>query len=375
MHALLVTFGSVLSPRGGLAVRARATLDALTDIGIHVDVVSSEEPVTSLHAAGIDGDVNVHTLRRALRWGWSTELVARVAALGPDVDVVITESALLMPAICCAMTSTPVIWDTNECETLHYRRLSPTVQNRVRGMMWWALELFSSRRCRTLVAISEAEAQWWRALFPGASDKVVVVEHRPHVRTVDHVAARRQLLDMGYANERDVVLLFAGSLIGKHNATAVEWIVEQLAPGLPDGSCIILVGRGTERVSPRPPDRAKVYALGEVEDVDTLIAGADVCLAPLSSGAGVKTKVLHYLAHGRTVIGTPLAFEGITDAPGCIAAPLDELRERILREIRTAAATRYDATRMASQHAWLDATCGRPVVSAQWRSILARAAS
>lgn len=89
--------------------------------------------------------------------------------------------------------------------------------------------------------------------------------------------------------------------------------------------------------------------MGEVEDADELIRRAEVCLAPLLSGAGVKTKVLHYLAHGRPVLGTPLAFEGIEDAPGCHTASLAEFPAR-LRELL--AAPEADERLAAARQAW-----------------------
>jgi len=54
-----------------------------------------------------------------------------------------------------------------------------------------------------------------------------------------------------------------------------------------------------------------------VDEIDSIIDSADLCLAPLATGAGVKTKVLHYLAHGKRIAGTPIAFEGLSGAPGC----------------------------------------------------------
>ena len=116
---------------------------------------------------------------------------------------------------------------------------------------------------------------------------------------------------------RGPVLLFVGNLLGKHNADAARWLLEELAPRLPADCTLVLAGPGTDEVPPPESTSALVCRLGAVSDIDAVIAGADLCLAPLAAGAGVKTKVLHYLAHAKPVVATPVAREGIEDAPGC----------------------------------------------------------
>ena len=111
--------------------------------------------------------------------------------------------------------------------------------------------------------------------------------------------------------------------------------------------------------------------LGAVDDVDSIIATADLCLAPLATGAGVKTKVLHYLAHGKRVAGTPIAFEGLSGAPGLLEAPLDVLPDLVARIIAAPESADAARSRVAAQHAWLAEHHGRPLIIDQWRNVLA----
>jgi hypothetical protein len=115
-----------------------------------------------------------------------------------------------------------------------------------------------------------------------------------------------------------------------------------------------------------------VCRLGAVSDIDAVIAGADLCLAPLAAGAGVKTKVLHYLAHGKLVIATPVALEGIEDAPGTEATTLADFPSAILGWIGRRDDP-VDRRREALQRAWLDARYGHARVADQWRDALTRA--
>jgi hypothetical protein len=165
------------------------------------------------------------------------------------------------------------------------------------------------------------------------------------------------------------VLLFLGTLRAKHNAAAAAWIVETLVATLPAGVTVLLCGPGTERLTPSKPSAARVVALGAVDDIDTVVAAADLCLAPLASGAGVKTKVLHYLAHGRPVAGTPAAFEGLTGAPGLYPASLEELPALVGRLCRQGEDPALAMTRAQAQRAWLEEHHGRAHVRAQWQEV------
>jgi hypothetical protein len=165
------------------------------------------------------------------------------------------------------------------------------------------------------------------------------------------------------------VLAFVGTMTAKHNAFAASWIVDVLAPSLPPAATVVLCGAGSERLHGRGAG-ARVVALGRVDDVDSVVAAADLCLAPLASGAGVKTKMLHYLTHGRRVAGTPVAAEGLDGAPGVYSASLDQLPALVQRLIARHEPRRVAEQRAAEQRAWVERFHGRDLIAAQWRGVL-----
>src|SRR6202043_2767089 len=122
---------------------------------------------------------------------------------------------------------------------------------------------------------------------------------------------------------------------------------------LPEAVTVLLCGPRTEQLHGTGAG-ARVVGLGLVEDVDAVVASADLCLAPLASGAGVKTKVLHYLAHGRRVAGTPVAFEGLEGAPGTFEAPLDELPLLVARLSTDIESEEEVQARAAAQRTWIE---------------------
>jgi glycosyltransferase involved in cell wall biosynthesis len=368
-RVLLITFGPVLNPQGGLGVRARSVLEGLTELGLRVSVISHYEDSLD----GLPRSVaTFHVLRRPLRLGWSWELVRVARDLAKEVDVAIVESALLLPALRVGRPTTPIVWDTNECETLHYTRLKGTMTNRLRLFVWRQIERWAVRWTQVIVAVSETEATWWARLFPRSKDKLVVVRHRMLAEPVDSSDARRTLEQLCRSELHGPVLLFVGTLAAKHNAAAARWLVDELAPSLPPDCFLVLAGPGTEHVRTHRPTKAQVIGLGTVTEIDAVIAGADACLAPLDAGAGVKTKVLHYLAHGKLVLATPVATEGLDGAPGVLVAQLDDFPAKVLEFLNRPEDVEAAQRRAQGQRDWIEREFGSERVLEQLREALGR---
>jgi hypothetical protein len=164
-----VAFGPVLKPNNGMAVRDRSTVENLAGIAISVSVLSAGAPEGGTIRAG-NHVVTVTGLRRRLWYGWSLELAKEVRRLCGSVDAIVVASAMLLPAVFAAHPKVPIIWDTNECETLHYSRLPRSTSNVCRGAIWRVLEWWACRAADIVVVVSDRHAEWWRSFFPSCSD-------------------------------------------------------------------------------------------------------------------------------------------------------------------------------------------------------------
>lgn len=105
-------------------------------------------------------------------------------------------------------------------------------------------------------------------------------------------------------------VVFVGNLFYEPNRRAVRYLHDVLAPALPSGATIEVIGR-------YPPslrglaDRLRLR--GPMRDLRPVLETATVAVAPLDAGAGMKLKVLDYLAAGLPIVGTAEAFVGIAD--------------------------------------------------------------
>jgi glycosyltransferase involved in cell wall biosynthesis len=342
-------------------------LEAFRDLGLSVDVITTEEDGPADDTFDFVDDLVV--LEAKLFFGWSRELVSRTKHLSSRADAVVIASAMLLPAVLASRPIAPIVWDTNECETLHYRRLPKGIRSIAGGTAWRVLESWAARACDHVIAISEVEQQSWARLFPAVQSKISTVVHRPLWREVSPSEARVAISEFRGPSTTGPVALFVGNLVAKHNRAAAEWLRSELTPLLPPGSTLLLVGPGTEAFSRISTRGAECIGVGPIEEVDAVIAGSDLCLAPLAAGAGVKTKVLHYLAHGKRVAGTPTAFEGLERAPGLTAAVLGDLAEIVVEILRSPEAAEAARRRASEQREWLEAHHGRERVAAQWSTV------
>lgn len=378
---LMVTFGSVEQPHGGVQTRARLTAEVFTDLGVPMTIVSTREPArreAPAWAAALTAPRNKPAK------GFSVEFARLIHREAASCSVVIANNAMFLPAITAARVRQPLIWDTNECQTLHYRRLPPTVGNRLKYLAWLGLERWAARRCRLAIAIGDEEAAIWRSTHPCLRDKLVIVDHATLATGRDQQKARKKLSDELGRPLIGPVLLFLGTLRAKHNAAAAHWILDELVGTLSPDVTVVLCGPGSDELVTdagevhRAGDRrgtekgAAVFGLGAVDDVDAVVAASDLCLAPLAAGAGVKTKVLHYLAHGKRVVGTPTAFEGVADAPGLYPTSLEDLPALVAQLCGTVESPTAAGERARAQQAWMDEHHGRTRIAEQWKQVLAR---
>ena len=364
---MLITFGSVQQPDGGLQVRARVLAESLADLGIPPAIVSTREPLPR-------GPVptwarSMHVPAQKPTKGFSVEFARLIRRVAASSDLVIMENAMFMPALTASRVALPMVWDTNECQGLHYSRLPSTLDNRAKQLVWVGLERWAARRCRLAVSIGDPEAREWRWRYASLRNKVVTVDHVPFARAVTGAGARADVERLAGLKFAGPILVFVGTLAAKHNQVAAQWIVDVLAPSLPEAVTVLLCGPRTEQLHGTGIG-ARVRGLGLVDDIDAVVASADLCLAPLASGAGVKTKVLHYLAHGRRVAGTPIAFEGLEGAPGTFAAPIADLPDLVARLAGAAESMPAAEQRAAAQRTWMSQHHTRVQAVDQWREAL-----
>jgi sugar transferase (PEP-CTERM/EpsH1 system associated) len=121
------------------------------------------------------------------------------------------------------------------------------------------------------------------------------------------------------------LLLFTGQMDYRPNVEAVTAFARDVMPELP-GVRFVVAGR-----KPAPEVLALreqgVIVTGEVADIRSWLAAADIVVAPLAIARGIQNKVLEAMAMEKAVVASPAAFEGIEAEPGrdlVLAAPAEQ---------------------------------------------------
>ena len=92
------------------------------------------------------------------------------------------------------------------------------------------------------------------------------------------------------------------------NQAGIAWFCENVAPHVSLKTCV--VGKGMQAVKDELEKHGNVTVLGEIQDLGPWYRNAQVVVAPIFDGSGMKTKVAEALMFGKRMLGTPEAFTG-----------------------------------------------------------------
>ncbi len=131
-------------------------------------------------------------------------------------------------------------------------------------------------------------------------------------------------------------VVFVGSFRHSPNANGAMWLLERVWPRVVErypSAQLYLVGNHPTPGMLQKHGKNNVAVTGWVDDVRPYLQRGSVVVAPVFEGAGMRTKVLEAWAMAKAVVGTPLAFEGLTSKDGeyaFIAEDIDSFARRIL---------------------------------------------
>lgn len=87
------------------------------------------------------------------------------------------------------------------------------------------------------------------------------------------------------------------------NLVGFKWFVDNVLPSLSDNIQVDIVGRGLEELRNEYSD-PRINVIGGVESLNPYYENADIVIAPLFDGGGMKSKTVEALSFGRIFVGT-----------------------------------------------------------------------
>ena len=215
------------------------------------------------------------------------------------------------------------------------------------------LEASLCREADIVLACSHRDRELFHDLYDIPFAKIFVVPNgvfttRIRPATPDEkrrARARQELPDAGTA-------LFLGSPYAP-NVEAAEFIINALAPSVPDLTFVIAGGVGAELLdSPGIPGNVRITGqISEEQKLDYLQA-VDLAINPMFSGSGTNIKMLEFMAAGLPIITTPIGARGLRSVQpppyakvdgDDMAAAIRDLHVDKAARIRLATAARAEA--------------------------------
>lgn len=115
-------------------------------------------------------------------------------------------------------------------------------------------------------------------------------------------------------NKDSDYFVFFGAWGRAENLEGLKWFLDNVYDLIPKNINFKIIGGGLpDAQRERVKKLSNVEYLGFVDNPYPIIANAKAEIAPLHMGAGVKVKCIEALGAGTPIIGTEIAFEGISD--------------------------------------------------------------
>lgn len=211
------------------------------------------------------------------------------------------------------------IWETKQNNTGNYlkklvfKRFSQQIKE---------LELTALNRANGLIHISETDAIYFKEKIPQI----------PQV-TIPLTVSTTSIID-GNTCFNINKLGFLGAANWAPNTEAIHLLVNEIFPAIQkenEFARLTIAGYGTEQLGIK---KTYVQVKGAVGEVFEFFEEIGVFLAPLQSGSGLKIKMVEAICHGKVVIGSPIAFEGLEFLPHKRIAKLPEDYVTLLRDLK-----------------------------------------
>jgi len=238
--------------------------------------------------------------------------------------------ARVLPLLRLISPDTKILYDTVDLHWVRFERqmtYDDTMQLE-QVELFRRIEEFGITRSDAVIAVSTADQATIQMVAPDVRSFVIP----PICPTVSR----------GLPRAKRSNIVFVGSGDHAPNQDCVRQLVEEIIP-LADFPSefgkFLIVGKGFESFAEQSSSD-RVEFLGYVEDVDELLRGCLVMVAPLRYGSGMKGKLVSAMANGLPVVTTQVGAEGMNinhDVSGILAeSPLETIAA--IRRIGTDAA-------------------------------------
>ena len=205
-------------------------------------------------------------------------------------------------------TSTPVVFRSHNVEYLIWERLMGEEKNFLKRLYFKILarrikklEIKIINKCDALLSISNPDLEWFKA--EGLTVPAIITQpgFNPEEIKECHEPAPNKIC-------------FIGALDWLPNINGLNWFVKEVWPvvvnRIPEAEFFV-AGRNASQKTIAELMGHNITFAGEVESSSQFLIDKALMVVPLFSGSGIRMKIIEGMIHGKCIVATPVAAEGI----------------------------------------------------------------
>lgn len=322
----MICFGDILSPRNGYVLRCWTLAKLLKERGNSVSIYqfcdyngsAIKEDIKIISYKVRHEEVKKSRIEKLLSFNPTRELIFPFDSYNilkkhksdfKLFDEIYIEGTLLIgPAIFAKQLHKTTVLDThclNKAVAMRMQEARP-IPGLIRRLIWHTIESRLVKNIDEVIAISENDKKFIEDNYSVHGKRISVIPHVVNPADSKKYLKDSEELAVGLSKGFRHVACYVGDYSAIQNQESAKFVLETLAPATPDIHYMMLGNNKIGFVS-----QSNVTFTGFVDAFDPYLMAADFCIAPMSIGSGIKTKVLDYLKYDKIVIGTSVAFEGI----------------------------------------------------------------
>lgn len=239
---------------------------------------------------------------------YSKEMANYLEEIAANYDAVILESAFLLPYLKHLKTAKKVIVRAHNVEFKVWETLAKTstswksrIYSKI-SQQFKHYELAELEKVDGVILISEEDQAYFTKVLENSA--LTTIPLAIHAAQITPPKAEI-LANFG----------FLGSANWQPNKQAIHYLQKELFPAIQSEittATLTIAGFGTDKIEAFHPS---VEILGAVDKIEEFYQKTAIVLVPLTSGSGLKIKVVEAIVQGKVVIGSPIAFEGLEFLP------------------------------------------------------------
>ena len=203
------------------------------------------------------------------------------------------------------------IYDAHNCE---YILIKEILKGRwYKGLISFFVKLIERSACRKaaiIIVSSKKDRELFVKLYRIAEEKIFIIPNGACIEAPLSYEKRKEVRRKLNISDAKSVLLFIGTYY-KPNIEAVKFIINEVAPKLPESN-IVLLGTVSEYFKNKHVPK-NVRLLGRISDAELYdwLTAVDMGINPMFSGSGINMKMLDYFSFGLPVVTTWVGARGI----------------------------------------------------------------